>query len=99
MITPTRIGKQYKPHNEMDWSLNTRYVYSANGELLAQYFSAEPQYINIIAGEETIGRYEPRSQQRVYYLNDHLGSVRVTVTEDGTIMNVCSLQHSINCKY
>jgi hypothetical protein len=42
MITPTRVGKQYKPHNETDWSVNTRYVYSAYGELLAQYFGAEP---------------------------------------------------------
>jgi len=40
--TGTRVGKQYKPHNETDWSVNTRYVYGAYGELLAQYSGAEP---------------------------------------------------------
>jgi len=90
MITPTRIGKQYKPHGASNWSVNTRYIYGAFGEMLAQYDGASPQYWNILAGGETIGRRHAgrviRGQERAYYLKDHLGSVRVTVTEDGTVL-------------
>ena len=88
--TGTRVGKQYKPHNESDWSVNTRYVYGAYGELLAQYSGATPQYWNILAGGESLGRTLAgrvvRGQERAYYLKDHLGSVRVTVTEDGSVL-------------
>jgi hypothetical protein len=95
--TGTRIGKQYKPLNDTKWSVNTRYVYGAYGEMLAQYNGASPQYWNIrrgadtvLAGGETLGRTHagnsPRGQERAYNLKDHLGSVRVTVTEDGTVL-------------
>jgi len=88
--TGSRIGKQYKPHGATNWSVNTRYIYGAFGEMLAQYDGASPQYWNILAGGETIGRRHAgrviRGQERAYYLKDHLGSVRVTVTEDGTVL-------------
>jgi len=50
MIEGKRIGKQYKPVNQTNWSVNTRYVYGAYGELLAQYRGLSLSYWNISAG-------------------------------------------------
>ena len=78
-----RVGQQYKPHDETSWGVNTRYIYGAYGELLAQYDGASPEYWNILAGGETIGRVDSK-ERRFYYLKDHLGSIRVTLNQSGT---------------
>ena len=86
--TGTRVGKQYKATGTSNWAVNTRYVYGAYGELLAQYNGLVLQYWNILtpAGEALghhLGSTFDTSYRR-YYLKDHLGSVRVTVTDEGT---------------
>jgi RHS repeat-associated protein len=82
-----RITKKYVDNDPIAPSkaINVRYVYGAYGELLAQYSGLSLSYWNISAGGETIGRAQP-NDNRYYYLKDHLGSVRVTVAEDGTIV-------------
>jgi len=42
----TRIGKQYRPDSEQNWTVNTRYVYGAYGEILAQYAVSGPLALN-----------------------------------------------------
>jgi len=81
--TGSRIGKQYRQHGATSWSVNTRYIYGAYGELLAQYDGASPEYWNISAIGETIGRMDAK-ERRFYYLKDHLGSIRVTLNQTGT---------------
>jgi|GEM_PF-4263089 len=66
---------------------------------------------NILAGGKTVGCVqagrEKRGQERAYYLKDHtsttlrtgLGSVRVTVTEDGSVLGWAVSAHQRNDYY
>ena len=82
-----RTVKQYKPHSSGSWTVNTRYIRGAFGEILAEYDGTQLQYWNILAAAgETLGRMDEDDETRYYYLKDHLGSVRVTIDDSGTIV-------------
>ena len=63
--------------------VETHYVRGANGETIAVYENDVIEFHNILAGSEPIGSWD--GSQRRYFLKDHLGSVRTTVDQNGTV--------------
>jgi RHS repeat-associated protein len=59
------------------------YVRGAGGQALAVYKNDNLTYQNIIAGGEIIGNHD--GTQRRYFLKDHLGSIRTTVNQNGSV--------------
>ncbi len=84
-----RLTKDFEDTNPIAYPppppVSTRYVYGAWGELIAQYTGETPQFRTITTGTgETLGRMNTDDDTRYYYLKDHLGSVRVTLIDNGT---------------
>ncbi|MFA8344338.1 MAG: RHS repeat-associated core domain-containing protein [Rhodothermaceae bacterium] len=67
------------------------YLYGAGSQTLGIYENGDLKSVNLF-GQGLIGKLEfSRDEQgneeikRVYYLKDHLGSIRVAISEDGTV--------------
>ncbi|MCK6601906.1 MAG: RHS repeat-associated core domain-containing protein [Bacteroidetes bacterium] len=73
------------------------YVRDAAGAILAEYknSSAAIEYVSLMtAGSETVGqsRLENGTWKRYYWVKDHLGNIRQTFRDDGTVATVVSTE-------
>ncbi len=69
-----KIGSQTAEHYILD-----------GDQTVAVYENGAVEYWNILANG-VVGRYEPGSGSKFYYLKDHLGSTRAVVNASGTVV-------------